>query len=497
MSRVTNYNFTLEEFKDFWELEPIVVFDTNAILHLYKLSSTTSEDILTTLNLIPKNQLWLPNQVLIEYNRNMEDSRSSEFNKYRGVVNYIKGIINSNKDNINEKFEYYASLEFPKIEELRYEVFKYLSQIERCAVQYEKDVNDEIESNREMLNKNKVDTFVQELKKYNGIGGKYTVSQLLQIYREGEERYKYSIPPGYCDSGKKDPTNTDKFGDLIIWKQIMDKAKMDKKSVIFVTNDTKKDWWKTKEVKNKDVRVKPRDELYEEFEMMTSQKIEIMDLNNFYTVFARHNNVLNNRTAIEMNVEEICQDILENFDWSTIIDKDGVLTASLIHDGVLQGYLANILSDVDIYDHGTPSIETADISIDEEDNVHIEAIFTNTLSATISEAFSSEYVEDENYDIKINGVILFVFKINDEDNTLIKADSEEITIKEFSITDVEQDIHICCSICNMKKPDYYTTDGDGICVRCSSNFDRCPDCGYLFEQGTLHGGYCSECEKNS
>ncbi|MCY9156241.1 PIN-like domain-containing protein [Bacillus haynesii] len=493
------YYFTLEEFKEFWELEPVVVFDTSAILHLYKMSSRTTEDILKNFELISVDQFWLPAQVLIEYNKNKEASRKRGFKKYTGVLKDIKEIIDKSEASFRKRFNRYNNLDFPKIKELNEKIFKHLNEIKESAQKYSQSIKDEIDLNKKLLDKDKVDEFVTKLINSNCIGSKYTVSQLLELYREGEERYKYKIPPGYKDieKDKDDPTKTQKFGDLIIWKQSIDKAAVDEHPIIFIINDDKEDWWVLENAGERKVPVCPRDELYDEFEMMTSQKIEIMTLNNFYTVFAQHYNVLNNRTAIEMNAEEVCQDILENFDWSTIIDKDGDLTASLIHDGVLQGYLDNILSDVDIYDHGTPSIEAADITIDEEDNVHIEAIFTNTLSATISEAFSSEYSEDENYDIKINGVILFEFKINDEDNTLIKADSEVISIKEFSITDVEQDIHSCCSICNMKKPDYYTNDGDGICERCSSEFDPCPSCGFYFEKGALNGGYCNECEKNS
>ncbi len=489
-----SYNFTLDEFKEFWELEPIIVFDTNAILHLYKMSSGVTEDILKNFELISVNRYWLPAQVCVEYNMNKEASRKRGFAKYTGVVQDINQIIDKSEASFKKRFNRYSNLDFPKIKELSEKIFGLLKEIKDSAQNYSKSIQEEIELNKKLLDKDKVEEFIKKLTDNECIGSKYTIPQLLDVYKEGEERYKYKIPPGYEDivKDKNDPTKTQKFGDLIIWKQVIDKAKAEDKPIIFITNDDKEDWW----VINNGERERPRDELYEEFEMMTSQKIEIMNLNNFYKVFARHYNVLNNRTAIEMDVDEICRDILENLDWSLIIDKNGNLTTSLIHDGVLQSYLDNNLSDVDIHDHGTPSIEATDISIDEEDNVHIEAIFTNTLFATISEAFSSAYEEDENYYITINGVVLFDFKINDEDSTLIKPDSEEITIKEFAIIDVEPVVDIC-SICHKNEFDFLTVEGDGVCERCSRNFDSCPECGKLFEQGTLNGSYCNECEKTS
>ncbi|MCY8539408.1 PIN-like domain-containing protein [Bacillus haynesii] len=491
---VVTYYFTLEEFKEFWKLEPTVVFDTNAILHLYKMSSGVTEDILKNFELISVDRYWLPAQVCVEYNKNKEASRKRGFAKYTGVVQDINQIIDKSEAKFKKRFNRYNNLDFPKIKELSEKIFGLLKEIKDSAQNYSKSIQEEIELNKKLLDKDKVEEFIKKLTDNECIGSKYTIPQLLDVYKEGEERYKYKIPPGYEDivKDKSDPTKTQKFGDLIIWKQVIDKVKAEDIPIIFITNDDKEDWW----VIDKGERERPRDELYEEFEMMTSQKIKIMTLNNFYKVFAQHYNVLNNRTAIEMDVEETCRDILQSLDWSLIIDEDGRLTSYFIHEGELQGYLDNALSDVDIYDHGTPSIKSADISFDEEDNVQIEAMFTNTVSATISEAFSSEYEENENYYITINGVILFDFKINDEDSTLIKPDSEEITIKEFAIIDVEPVVDIC-SICHKNEFDFHTVEGDRVCERCSRNFDSCPECGKLFEQGTLYGSYCNECEKTS
>jgi len=38
-------------------------------------------------------------------------------------------------------------------------------------------------------------------------------------------------------------TRGNKFGDLIIWKEMIEKAKAEKRPIIFVTDDGKSDWW--------------------------------------------------------------------------------------------------------------------------------------------------------------------------------------------------------------------------------------------------------------
>ncbi|MEC1273239.1 PIN-like domain-containing protein [Bacillus subtilis] len=492
-----DYNFSLENFKIFWSQDPIVIFDTNAILHLYRMSSKTTEDILDNFQNIPKHQIWLPHQVIVEYKRNKDDSRKSEFNKYKGVHKDINGIIEQTQSKVSKKFDYYGKLNFPKIEELRKETIKLLSEIKANTKKYVANIEDEIELNNKMLKEDKIDQFVNELIQHRCIGNAYSVPELLDIYREGEERYKYKIPPGYedMDKDKKDPTKTHKYGDLLVWKQLIDKAITDNKSIIFVTNDIKEDWW----VKENDVLIKPREELYEEFIMSTSQEIEIMNLTNFYTVFAKTYNVFSNRTAIEMDSKEICNEIIESFEWSSIIDKDGKLTSSLIHDGDLQDYTENVLSDVEVVEYGFPFIEEViDFNIDDEDFVRIEAQFSNVLITVITESYSSDYEESNYFKIVINGTLILEFKISENNESLVKSDSEKVYIDNWEITEVEKYIDDTtddiCFICNKNKAVYYTDAREGLCKGCSTNFDPCPDCGTFYPKGELHGNFCYKCE---
>src|SRR6185437_2197396 len=59
--------------------------------------------------------------------------------------------------------------------------------------------------------------------------------------KEGMRRIQARIPPGYKDSGKDGDER--KVGDYLIWTQILDHAKISDKSIIFVTKDSKEDWF--------------------------------------------------------------------------------------------------------------------------------------------------------------------------------------------------------------------------------------------------------------
>lgn len=65
--------------------------------------------------------------------------------------------------------------------------------------------------------------------------------------------------PGYKDAKKGE---TDKYGDLVIWFELIEHAKAHKKPIIFVTDEKKDDWW----LKTKGEIVSPRPELINEMQ---------------------------------------------------------------------------------------------------------------------------------------------------------------------------------------------------------------------------------------
>jgi len=114
-------------------------------------------------------------------------------------------------------------------------------------------INKELTLSKEVYRKRMTeDALLMELENiFRGrIGPETPVPELDKICAEGEQRYKRKIPPGYKDASKdagEDPTRP--YGDLILWKQILEKSKAENKSIIFVLDDRKEDWWTSSEAK--------------------------------------------------------------------------------------------------------------------------------------------------------------------------------------------------------------------------------------------------------
>lgn len=236
------YRPTDEEFDLMWR-EGVFVFDTNIFLNLYRYSEETSNSLLTMMDNL-KKQLWLPYQVAREYqNRRVDEifDRISacedpvkEIRKQLNACNEDQHVLNKNESIIKELGEILKKVEdFCKSKKLKYE---------------------------NLLKDDYIRDRLTSLFEYK-VGNKYSKEKLEQIYGEGENRYKEEIPPGYKDKDK----HVGKFGDLILWYQIVEKVKQEKaestpKPFVLVTDDKKEDWWLRKHGKT----IGPRIELIEE-----------------------------------------------------------------------------------------------------------------------------------------------------------------------------------------------------------------------------------------
>lgn len=79
---------------------------------------------------------------------------------------------------------------------------------------------------------------------------KKDLAEMDKLFKDAESRISKEIPPGYKDNDKKGffyhagITYPNKYGDHIVWNQILEHAKSSgEKIIFFVTGDEKEDWW--------------------------------------------------------------------------------------------------------------------------------------------------------------------------------------------------------------------------------------------------------------
>jgi hypothetical protein len=143
---------------------------------------------------------------------------------------------------------------------------------------------DELDSERKQIAKqihhHTRDTLLERIASVfdTGVGVKPTTEDLDVMFKEGEKRFEQKIPPGYED--EKDKKDNRKYGDYVLWRQLMNHAAQDKRDLIFVTDDNKADWWLKDD--DRKTSLAPRPELIQEFRDVTGQEILILNSERFY-----------------------------------------------------------------------------------------------------------------------------------------------------------------------------------------------------------------------
>lgn len=268
---VEYYTYSEEELRNIWE-KGIIVLDTNALLYLYRCTNDTRKEFISILQKY-KEQLWMPYQVALEYHRNRKNVISKANRDYKSLNKTVDDAFNSLLSKLSiDSFPLGINREAIK------------KCIDGCKKKVEKEVNLGWNSYPDF---SKVDEVLDNITSLyeNRVGDDFSSVQLKEIYAEGKHRYNNKIPPGYCDQKEKGKNNSDTgelfderrlYGDLLIWKAVIEKAHTEHKHIVFVTNDLKEDWWEKIDGKHT-----PRVELIREFIHLTDQKIKLYSFKHF------------------------------------------------------------------------------------------------------------------------------------------------------------------------------------------------------------------------
>lgn len=244
------HQFTEEEFKKLWS-DCLFVFDTNTLLNMYRYSRKTADAYFEVLKKLKENkQLWIPYQVGYEFYENRIDVIS----EYEGSYDSVLSILDNAKKEIEKSYKNHPFLDLKEIKK----------KMDNGLKSVETEINKAKEDHPKWMEKDDVLDKINNLFE-GGIGLNYDEKRLLEIKKEGKERYEKKVPPGYKDDKKSEDK---KYGDLILWYQIIDKAKDTKKPIVFISGDVKEDWWLEKNGK----RIMPLPQLKQE--MLEKAKVD-------------------------------------------------------------------------------------------------------------------------------------------------------------------------------------------------------------------------------
>jgi len=259
---------TEEQKKELWN-KAIFVFDANVLLNFYRYTEETANDLMAILKSL-KEKVWIPHQVALEYNFNRRKVILEQMHSYKKIESEIDGASNRYINDLQEKLKSYKK-RHPRInfndmfEKIEQSISKIKKEIEKSSEEHPQNYleNDPFYDSLSIIFDGKIGD------------NEYNQEKLNDLFKEGETRYKACVPPGYEDTKEKSGKirvwdnlyYKMEYGDLLVWKQIINKASKAETPVVFITDDEKEDWWQIISGRT----IGPRFELLNEFKRETEQ----------------------------------------------------------------------------------------------------------------------------------------------------------------------------------------------------------------------------------
>lgn len=249
---------------ELWE-SGLLVLDANTLLNLHRYSQQNRTEFLAVLSGLSE-RLWIPYQVALEFQRNRLDVIDEQEKAYDAVSAEIEKARTAVATEIR-KHKNHPLLEADKL------ISDYEKTTEPILASIATSRENHLRSAPRNPHADPVWDAVTEI--FQGrVGPSFTSAELEIIFDEGRSRYAAKIPPGFMDSRKAEP---DRFGDLVIWKEILRKAAEIGNGVIFVTDDKKDDWWRI--VRGQTIG--PRTELIDEFFEASQKRVHFYNAKQF------------------------------------------------------------------------------------------------------------------------------------------------------------------------------------------------------------------------
>ncbi|GLF90016.1 hypothetical protein Saga11_12750 [Bacillus safensis] len=279
-----------------WE-ESTIVLDTNVLLNLYRYTKETSDQIIGLLHKY-RNNLWMPHQVALEYHYNRKSVIIEQNGSYKKVCSAFKDVPNKVRDLLNKDLSNYKKRHKDDVE-------NFIEVIKSVTDEQIKHLNEKNVTEYDLTKEDFIKLKITEL--YNKkVGEAYPEDEMKKLEKEADERLKKEIPPGYKDYNKKTGNKfydgvviQNRYGDLILWKQLLDFAKKENTSIIFLTDEQKEDWWY--DIKSEIIG--PKIELLNEFTSTTKKEFHMFSSLGFVE---RHKGDVNPKTVSE--VREVSKD---------------------------------------------------------------------------------------------------------------------------------------------------------------------------------------------
>lgn len=315
--------------KDIWQ-NSTVVFDANILLNIYRMNRTGRDEFFTVLgNPVLAPRLWMPYQVFEEFLRRRIQVIQQSGNELRKGKNDMLNKIEALRTNWAERLQFHREL----AQSLTSATESFRDDVKTIYQRYDGRDSDTTADHDPILDQ-LTSTYSTK------VGERIPWDEQLEIFERAELRFKYEIPPGFKDDSKQDYR---RFGDVVIWEELIRHARSASRHVIFVTEDRKRDWWQERELSG---GLEPHPQLLMEFFERTSRHVQFYLYGEFVEEAQHRLGVPVSETAAEQ-MEILAQS-------STLVDKLKARSSGRLAS-MLSGMLSSLGEWMNVLSLETPS----------------------------------------------------------------------------------------------------------------------------------------------
>jgi hypothetical protein len=207
----------------------LIVLDTNVLLHVLRYSPQAREELLTVLHEI-KDQLFIPYQVALEFNRNrveVVDQRRTELQQTEAEIDKLRNLTRT----LVNAFSSRRTLQPDDVERLEAASAQFFEVLD--SAQNEANGSYDLDPDKMVGLKDSLTARLEEIIG-DRVGDRPSEEQLLTDAAEAERRQENKIAPGFKD--KSD-------GDYLWWAEVLQSGKIGGRAVVVVSDDAAKGDW--------------------------------------------------------------------------------------------------------------------------------------------------------------------------------------------------------------------------------------------------------------
>ena len=257
--------------------DAVIVFDTNSLLTLYRLSEGDRARVVDLLDAL-KHRVWIPYQTALEFHKNRLKVVREQLEAYDDSLKRVGDLRGQIVDSVRSHPVLSQSEIRTEINDRLISLDKYLRQ------QYNERHPSDI---RNPYERDGVLDAVTTL--FDGRVGPRP-SENDERLKEAQKRIDEKVPPGYEDAKKPIP---ERYGDFFLWRETLSywgsAGQGHAGGLILVSEETKPDWWLKdgRDLKNQRL-VQPRPELVREAFEAGLSPFWMLSLRRFFSNGAGH-----------------------------------------------------------------------------------------------------------------------------------------------------------------------------------------------------------------